>query len=45
MEYSKKYPMLEINLNKIYENTKYIVGICKEKKYKHSRRSKRNKCK
>ncbi|MGL5346829.1 MAG: alanine racemase [Peptostreptococcaceae bacterium] len=28
MEYNEKYPLLEINLNKIYENVKYIVSLC-----------------
>ncbi|MBO3444357.1 MULTISPECIES: alanine racemase [Clostridia] len=31
MEYTEKYPILEINLNKIYQNTEYIVNLCKEK--------------
>lgn len=29
MENTYKYPILEINLNKIYENTKYISTLCK----------------
>ena len=29
MENTYKYPVLEINLNKIYENTNYIVNLCK----------------
>ena len=28
MVYEDKYPVLEINLNKIYENTKHVVGLC-----------------
>lgn len=28
MEYKGKYPVLEIDLNKIYKNTKYIVDLC-----------------
>ncbi|WP_042272358.1 alanine racemase [[Clostridium] dakarense] len=31
MEYIEKYPILEINLNKIYQNTNYVVNLCKEK--------------
>lgn len=31
MEHIEKYPILEINLNKIYQNTKYVVDICNEK--------------
>lgn len=31
MDTTKCYPLLEINLNKISDNTKYLVDICKEK--------------
>lgn len=27
---TQNYPLLEINLNKIADNTKYLVGLCKE---------------
>lgn len=34
MNNNEKYPALEINLAKIYENTKYIVNLCKEQDIK-----------
>ena len=30
METTKKYPLLEINLNKISDNTKYLLDLCNE---------------
>lgn len=30
MENTQKYPLLEINLNKIADNTKYLVDLCNE---------------
>ena len=30
MDTTKKYPLLEINLNKISDNTKYLLDLCNE---------------